>query len=164
MRRRSSRWFLTATVTTLTVASVLSLGVTWRYPVSSPFVRSHEGSLTHLAHTAQRSVNVRFAFYLELDDRTEGATLVVPGTSWVDAQLASGLAGMTVEERVYDPALIPDSVSSQGEPLGLHETPDGDLPYWILPGDPDETRWIARTVSGLVVVPESIAPIPVGDS
>lgn len=148
----------------MVVAVALNLAVMWRFPVSSPLVRYQSGSLTDLAHDNQRSVDRRFAFYLELDDRTDGGTLVVPDPSPVNPDLVEGLAGLRFEKRSYDPDAVPDSVAPLFAPLGELEVGDGVVAYSILPGEPGETRWVGRIGGGLIVIPESVAPVPEGDT
>jgi hypothetical protein len=143
----------------LVATALVNLALTFFLPLSSQPLRPHaEGSLTHLAHTEQPSVNRRFAFYLELDDATDGGVLIVPVGSFVDRDLVRGFTGLEVEERDYDPALVSGSVAIPPS-LGVVETDEGDLAYTIIPGD-DDTWWLALTESGIVVVPESVAPVP----
>jgi hypothetical protein len=143
----------------LVATALVNLALTFFLPLSSQPLRLHaEGSLTHLVHTEQPSVNRRFAFYLELDDATDGGVLIVPLGSFVDPDLARGFAELEVEERDYDPTLALGSTAVPPS-LGEVETDDGDLAYTIIPGD-DDTWWLALTRDGIVVVPESVAPIP----
>lgn len=158
--RRPSQWLLAGAVLIMVVGAMLNLAVVWRFPVSSPFVRYESGSLTDLARENQRTVDRRFSFYLELYDRTEGGALVVPDPSPVDRELVEGLAGLRVEGRSYDPSRVPDSVRSRYSPLGEVEVEEGSVAYSILPGEADEARWIGRVGDGLVVIPESVAPVP----
>lgn len=162
MRRRPSQWFLSGTVTLFALASVIGLVTIWLSPLSSPIIPAESGSLTHLATVAQRSVARRYAFYLELDDRTDGATLIVPDPSTVNTRLVEGLAAMTLETRSYDPTAIPDELVPRGEPHGELEVDDSIVRYWILAGEADEPRWAARFAGGLVIVPVSAAPVPEG--
>jgi hypothetical protein len=143
----------------LVATALVNLALTFFLPLSSQPLRPHaEGSLTYLVHTEQPSVNRRFAFYLELDDATDGGVLIVPVGSFVDGDLVRGLARLEVEERDYDPTLVSGSVAVPPS-LGVVETDDGDLDYTIIPGD-DDTWWLALTEGGIVVVPESVAPVP----
>lgn len=129
-------------------------------PRASWPIRPHaDGSLTHLVHTEQPSVDRRFAFYLELDDATDGGVLVVPVDSFVDPELVEGFAELEVVVRSYDPA-IPSSIAEPPQ-LGVVETGNGDLPYSIVPGD-DDLWWLAITADGVIVIPESAAPVPGG--
>jgi len=162
MRRRPSKWFLSGTVTVFALASVISLVMIWRDPLSSPIIPAESGSLTHLAHVAQRSVDRRYAFYLELDDQTDGATLILPDPSTVNTRLVEGLAAMTLEIRSYDPTAIPEGLVPRGEPDGELENDDSVVRYWILPGERDDPRWVGRFSGGLVIVPVSAAPVPDG--
>lgn len=150
------RWLALA----LGLTGLANVVVSFFLPLGAQSIRPHEdGSLTHLAHTEQDSVDQRFAFYLELDDATDGGVLIVPGDSFVIPELAEGFANFEVVERDYDPTL-PDTVPDQS-PLGLVEVAEGGklLPYSIIAGE-DETWWLAMTDSGIVVVPESVAPVP----
>jgi len=141
------------------VAALANLVLSSFLPLSALPLRPHaDGSLTHLVHTEQPSVDRRFGFYLELDDATDGGELVVPVDSFVDPDLAEGFADFDVVERDYDPSLLPDGLAG-GIPLGTVETEHGDLPYSIIPGD-DDVWWLAVTDEGIVVVPESFAPPP----
>jgi hypothetical protein len=143
----------------LVATALVNLALTFFLPLSSQPLRPHaEGSLTHLVHTEQPSVNRRFAFYLELDDATDGGVLIVPVGSFVDSALVRGLADLEVEERDYDPTLVAGSVAVPPS-LGVVETDDGDLAYTIVAGD-DDTWWLALTDGGIVIVPESFAPVP----
>jgi hypothetical protein len=143
----------------LVATALVNLALTFFLPLSSQPLRPHaEGSLTYLVHTEQPSVSRRFAFYLELDDATDGGVLIVPVGSFVDGDLVRGFAHLEVEERDYDPTLVSGSVAVPPS-LGVVETDDGDLDYTIIPGD-DDTWWLALTEGGIVVVPESAAPVP----
>ena len=155
LRSFYARWLAPALVAT----ALVNLALTFFLPLSSQPLRLHaEGSLTHLAHTEQPSVNRRFAFYLELDDATDGGVLIVPVGSFVDSGLAGGFAGLEVEERDYDPTLLSGSVAVPPS-LGVVETDGGDLDYSIIPGEA-AIWWLAVTEGGIVVVPESVAPVP----
>jgi len=150
-----ARWLPLA----LSLAALANLVLVFYLPPSAlPLLLHNEGSLTHLVHTEQPSVNRRFGFYLELDDATDGGELVVPIDSFVNPDLAEGFADFEVVERDYDPSLLPDAIAVLA-PLGTVETDDGDLPYSIIRGD-DDLWWLALTDDGVVVVPESVAPVP----
>lgn len=150
-----SRW-LTLAIAIATLANVV---LTFFLPRASLPIRLHnDGSLTHLVHTEQPSVNRRFGFYLELDDATDGGVLVVPIDSFVDPSLAEGFAAFEVIECDFDPGAIAEDVAGQA-PLGEVETENGNLPYFIIPGQGD-LWWVALTNRGVVVVPESVAPPP----
>jgi hypothetical protein len=150
-----SRWLPLA----LAIATLANIVLTFFLPPSALPIRLHnDGSLTHLVHTEQPSVNRRFGFYLELDDATDGGVLVVPVDSFVDPDLAEGLAGFEVIECDFDPSPIAEKIAGQA-PLGEVETENGNLPYFIIPGQGD-LWWVALTDGGVVVVPESVAPPP----
>ncbi len=150
-----ARWLAPALVAT----TLVNLALTFFLPPSAQPLRLHtDGSLTHLVHAEQPSVDRRFAFYLELDDATDGGVLIVPSDSFVDRALVRGFAGLEVEERDYDPTSVPGSVAVPPS-LGVVETDDGDLAYTIVAGN-DDTWWLAITEDGIVVVPESVATVP----
>ena len=130
-------------------------------PRSGVPIRGHaDGSLTELAHVEQRAVDVRFGFYLELDDATDGGVLVVPVGSFVNTELAEGFADFEVVEMDYDPASVPPDLAGLPE-IGLVETEMGDLRYSIVPGESD-LWWLARPAEDhVVVVPDSVVPAPV---
>jgi hypothetical protein len=129
-------------------------------PLSGWPIRAHDdASLTHLVRTEQPSVDRRFGFYLELDDATDGGVLIVPSGSFVEPELASGFADFQVSEVDYDPSFdLPDDVVDP-DPIGMVETDEGDVPYSIVTGE-DDVWWIAFDDGGIVVVPESVAPVP----
>ena len=102
----------------------------------------------------------RFGFYLELDDVTDGGTLVVPMGSFVNPELAEGFAGFDVVEVDYDPRAGADSIPDSPESWVV-ETESGDVSVSIVAGD-DDLWWIAERPDGeFVVVPNSVEPAPV---
>jgi hypothetical protein len=143
-----------------TLAATANLVLTYYLPRPAlPIRGSADSSLTHLVHHAQPSVDRRFAFYLELDDATDGGELVVPVDSGVVPELVDGFAEMEVVERDYDPVgSLPEDLID-GPPLGEFETEEADLLYWIIEGDSD-LWWLAATDEGIVIVPETVAPAP----
>jgi hypothetical protein len=153
------RWLALA----LGLTALANLVITFFVPLGAQSIRFHEdGSLTHLVHVEQDSVDYRFAFYLELDDATDGGTLIVPVGSFVIPELAEGFADFDVVERDYDVTdPLPDDLDS-GPTLGLVETDEEGslLPYSIVTGDGD-VWWIAQTADGILVIPASAAPPPV---
>jgi hypothetical protein len=146
---------------TLILAAVLNIGLTvgWLPHEAWP-IRLHEnGSLTHLVHTDQPSVDLRYGFYLELADATEGGTLVVPTDSFVVPELAEGFADLAVVEADYDPATpLPDGFD-KGEPRGEVAVGEGEIPYWIVGGEGD-VWWLVHSDGGVVVVPASVVAVP----
>ncbi len=155
LRSLYTRWLPLAFV----IATLANLVLSFFLPGSALPIRLHDdGSLTHLVHTEQPSVSRRFAFYLELDDATDGGVLVVPVDSFVDPDLAGGFAAFEVIECDFDPGSITEEIAGQA-PLGEVETENGNLPYVIIPGQGD-VWWVAITDGGVVVVPESVAPSP----
>jgi len=130
-------------------------------PASAQAFRRHDsGSLTHLVHTEQRSVNLRYGIYMELADALAGGVLFVPEGSALNADLARGLSNVTVKERDYDPGDLSADLVPADEPLGRFEADDEELPYWFLSGDNDLRWWLGHTPEGLVIIPESVAPVP----
>jgi hypothetical protein len=137
-------------------ASSVNVALSFLLPPSAQPLRLHaDSSLTHLVHVEQPSVDRRFAFYLELDDATDGGVLIVPVGSFVDSDLAEGLADFEVVERDYDPTLIPGDIDRPPS-LGTVDTEDGDLPYSIVAGD-DDVWWVAIVGDWIMVMPESVA-------
>ena len=123
-------------------------------------IRAHDdASLTHLVRTEQPSVDRRFGFYLELDDATQGGVLIVPPGSFVEPELASGFADLEVTEVDYDPRFDLSGGVADPDPIGMVETEDGDKPYSIVEGE-DDVWWLAFYGEGVVVIPESVAPVP----
>lgn len=130
-------------------------------PRSAQPVRLHDdGSLTHLVHSEQRSVDRRYGIYLELGDAMAGQVLYVPEDSMLEADIAQGLSDVTIIERAYDPTNVPLDVVPEGEPLGLFQTNAGELPYWIVPDGGDARWWLARSSEGILIISESVAPVP----
>jgi hypothetical protein len=157
-----ARWLTLA----LGLTALANLVISFFVPLGAQSIRFHEdGSLTALAHVEQDSVDYRYAFYLELDDATDGGVLFVPNGSFVIPELAEGFADFEVIERDYDPTgPLPDGIVI-GPKLGLVETDDeGGLLAYSIVGGGDDTWWVAETVDGIVVVPESAAPVPAFDS
>lgn len=161
LRRLYVRWLPLA----LALVAIVNIGINEFLPASGQALRLHEdGSLTHLVHTEQLTVDRRFGFYLELGEVAAGGTLVVSPEAPVDARLVRGLADVMILEVDYDPHDLPPSVIPSGDPIGPFSTVDGDVPYWIIPGKQTEgVFWLGRTPEGIVVVPVSVAPLP-GDS
>ena len=145
----------------LGLTAAVNLALTPFLPGSAAPIRTHrDGSLTELVHTEQRAVDRRFGFYMELDDATDGGTLIVPAGSFVNPELAEGFAGFAVEEVDYDPRAGADSVPDSPESW-LVETDAGDLVFSIVPGN-DDLWWLAERPNGEVaVVPDSVVPAPV---
>jgi len=127
-------------------------------PLSARPVRYHvTGDLTHLVHTEQSTVDVRYGFYLELGDLASGGVLTVPDDSWVDEDLSRGLSNVRLKVRSYDPAvtLIPVSL-----PQGAVETPEGNIEYWMVNGPETSSFWLGRNHEGWLVIPSTVLPIP----
>jgi hypothetical protein len=154
-RRLYARWLPLA----FALAAAADLVLTFFLPRSAQPIRPHQdGSLTYLVHEEQPSVNRRYGFYMELDDATDGGVLVVPADSFVDPDLAEGFARFEVVEGDFGPIMLPEEISGQPQ-LGTVETDEGDLPFFIVPGDGD-LWWLAVTDEGVFVVPDSVAPVP----
>ncbi|HEX2404847.1 MAG TPA: hypothetical protein VHM29_09100 [Acidimicrobiia bacterium] len=145
----------------LGLTAAVNLALTPFLPGSAAPIRAHrDGSLTELVHTEQRAVDRRFGFYMELDDATDGGTLIVPAGSFVNPELAEGFAGFEVEQVDYDPRVAANSVPDSPESW-LVETESGDLVVSIVPGN-DDLWWLAERPNGdVVVVPNSVVPAPV---
>jgi hypothetical protein len=143
------------------LTAVINLALIPLLPRSGFPIRGHpSGSLTDLAHVEQRAVDVRFGFYLELDDASDGGVLVVPAGSFVNSELAEGFAGFEVVEMEYDPTIGASELTGFPE-IGLVETDSGDLAYSIVPGE-DDLWWLAQPAEDrVVVVPDSVLPAPV---
>jgi len=140
-------------------AASVNVALSFLLPQSAQPLRLHaDSSLTYLVHVEQPTVDRRFAFYLELDDATDGGVLIVPIGSFVDSDLAEGFADFEVVERDYDPTLVPGDVERPPS-LGTVETEDGDLPYSIVAGD-DDVWWLAIVGDRILVIPESVAMAP----
>lgn len=144
----------------LVLTAVINLAPTPLMPRGAvPIVAHEDGSLTYLVHVEQTSVDRRFGFYLELDDATDGGLLIVPPDSFVVPELAEGFADFEVTERNYDvSASLPTEVDDI-EAVGLVETDEGDLTYSIVSGAGD-VWWLAHREGGVVVVSESVVPVP----
>lgn len=157
--RRQYRYWLPLV---LAVTAVANFTVHVFLPGSAQPIRPHsQGSLTHLVHTEQRTVDLRYGFYEELADISTGETLVVPERSALDADLLEGLSGVTVVVGDYDPSTMSDvDLVGDAEPLGLLRVDGEDVAYWILPGSGDHRWWETHTNDGIVILPESVAPIP----
>lgn len=156
LRRVYRRWLPAA----LALAAAANLVANGFLPNASQTFRRHDsGSLTHLVHTEQRSVDLRYGIYMELADALSGQTLHVPEESPLNADLARGLANVTLETSDYDSADL-SGVPLRGEPLGSFQDGDERTDYWIL-SDGRETRWwLGQTSEGIVIVPETVAPVP----
>lgn len=147
----------------LAVTAVANLVVDGFLPPTSRMLQAHDsGSLTHLVHTDQRTVDRRYGFYMELGDAMSGKTLVVPqNVDDVDLVLARGLSDVEVERGSYDLSDVPNRIVPDHEPLGLHQADDEEpLAYWILRSDDAERWWLGRIEEGLVVIPESLESVP----
>jgi hypothetical protein len=156
LRRIYQRWLPAA----LAVTALANVVANESLPKESQTLRRHDsGALTHLVHTEQRTVDLRYGIYMELADALSGQTLYVPEESPLSADLARGLANVTLEARDYDPANL-SGVPARGEPLGSFQDGDDRIDYWIL-SDGRETRWwLGQNSEGIVIVPEIVAPLP----
>lgn len=129
-------------------------------PISARSIRfHHDGSLTHLVHNDQLTVARWFGLYMEIGDAAAGGTLIVPRISPLSADIAEGLSGVTVVVEDYDPRALPAEALPREPPIGTFATPEGDVPYWVLPGAHDRW-WLGFTPEGIVVVPESLHARP----
>lgn len=156
LRRIYRRWLPAA----LAVTALGNLVANEFLPPVSKALQVHDnGALTHLVHAEQRSVDLRYGLYMELADALSGQTLYVPEESPLSADLAHGLANVTLVTRRYDPADL-SGVPARGEPLGSFQDGDERIDYWILPDGQDTRWWLGQTSQGIVIVPEAIAPVP----
>ncbi|MFP3881972.1 MAG: hypothetical protein ACLFWH_06595 [Actinomycetota bacterium] len=156
LRRIYRRW-LPAVLVVTALANLVANGF---LPRVSQTLRPHgSGSLTHLVHTEQRTVDLRYGIYMELADALSGQTLYVPEESPLSADLARGLANVTLETSDYDAADL-SAVPPRAEPLGSFQDGEERIDYWILPDGGEARWWLAQTSEGIVIVPDTAAPIP----
>ncbi len=156
MRQIYRRWLPAA----LAVTALANVAATPFLPSSAKPFRPHSsGSLTHLVHTEQRTVDLRYGIYMELGDVLAGETLYVPEESPLSADLAAGLANVTIEELDYDRADLSD-VPPRGQPRGSFQSGDERIDYWIVPNGTDAAWWLGQNSEGIVIVSESVAPVP----
>jgi hypothetical protein len=156
LRRIYRRWLPAA----LAVIALANLVANESLPKESQTFRRHDsGTLTHLVHTEQRTVDLRFGIYMELADALSGQTLYVPEESPLSADLALGLADVTLKTSDYDPADL-SGVPARGEPLGSFQDGDERPDYWILSDGIEAGWWLGQDTDGIVIVSETIAPIP----
>jgi len=144
------------------VASVNLMISTWLETQGTPIRLHDDGSLTHLVHLEQRTTDRRYGFYLELGDVAAGEYLRGPEGSPIVAWMTRGLSSVEFQVTDYDASALPPEAVPRDEPIGVMATPDGEFPYWILPGD--GPRWMAYHKDGIVIVPDSVAPMPGGGS
>lgn len=145
----------------LVATSLANLVLNEFLPVTSKSYRFHEsGSLTHLVHTEQSFLDLHYGIYPEMGGVMGEATLVVPGGPEIDGHSARGLAGVMVVEREYDASDVPERAMPAGPPIGPIQVGDDLLEYWILPGEGDQRWWLGRIPEGMVLIPESVAPVP----
>lgn len=157
LRRFYRRWLPAA----LVVTALANLVANEFLPDSAQSFRLHQsGSLTHLVHTEQATVDRRYGIYMEMGDAMAGGVLFVPSASEVDPDLAKAFSDVRLKEREYDSRDVPADLLPEGEPLGVFQAGDDRLPYWILTDGGDTTWWLGRSPRGLVIIPESVAPVP----
>lgn len=151
LRQLYVRWLPLA----LGLTAAANLAVTPFVPGSAQPVRFHdESSLTHLAHTEQRTVDRRYGFYMKLGDVASGDILMIPRDSLLEVKSAKSLSRVVVTRTDYDPTTIKARADELGEPIGVVETDAGDLPYWIVPGQGDRW-WVGVNDDGILVIEES---------
>ena len=161
-RSRRSAVFAVWMPRIMIATALINLALTPLLPSMGLPIRPHpDPSLTALVHDEGISLARRFSFYLELHDRAAGDDLLVPTGSFISEELVEGLAAMTFIERDYDPGEVPPAALPIGPPLGLLETPEGDLPYFILEGQA-ATWWVGIEQGRVIVIPEDLAPPPPG--
>jgi hypothetical protein len=144
----------------LGLAALTNIVMVLFLPLNAIPLRLHQdGALTELVHTEGVSLDRRYGFYLELDDATDGGVLVVPAGSIIEPELAEGFAEFEVIDSDFEPNQVPDGLTDD-PPLGTFETKGGEeYSYWIVSGDAD-TWWLGLSDSRMVVIPESVAPVP----
>jgi hypothetical protein len=153
--RRALPWILIATV-------VVNLAMSRRYvPPSGHPIRTTAGpELSALVRASQPLTRDLYLLYADLADVAAGSVLVVPDGHTLDHRLVRGIGGMTVEVRDYDPTVDDGAFDLSTRPLGGVVTPGGVVDYWIVPGSAG-VWWLGRIGdSGIVIVPESVAPVP----
>lgn len=144
----------------LALAAVANLVVDQFLPShAQTFRRHHNGTLTHLVHTEQNTLDLRYGIYMELADVLGGDTLVVPEGSPLSDDLARGLANITLEERAYDPTAL-SGVVPEGEPLGSFRADEETISYWVLSNGGGDRWWLGASPEGIVIVPDTVAPVP----
>jgi hypothetical protein len=117
-----------------------------------------DGSLHHLVHSGQRSIAQRYGLYFDLRS-VDGGALVSFRRSGVNQKLLGAFGGMEMRVVDYEPA--GHSLPPLGEPTGEFDTEDRRrVSYWLVVGIPGDTYWLAEHEGGLVVVAESVAPLP----
>lgn len=158
-RGRAAFWMVAILVIT-TLANVAIGQIVPRQ--ARPVIVRDGGSLFDLATSGQRSVGHRYGFYLAMGE-TEGAKLITFPRSGVNRVLLRAFGGMELEGSQYEPT--GHDLPPLGEPLGELETDGGEIvPYWVIPGEPDDTYWIATYEDGYVAVAGSVMPFPGGGS
>lgn len=162
VRQRTGRalpWILIA-------ATVVNLGMMERYltPSRLPILTNASPALSALVQASQPHTRAHYQLYVDLADVAEGATLVVPAAALLDHRLARGLGRVRVEVRDYEPAVTDAPVDLPARPMGLVATPIGALNYWLIPGLPGDTYWVARLDRSVVVVPSSVLAVPEASS
>ncbi len=141
---------LTAALANLVLTFFLPPGALPIYPYA-------DGSLTDLVQAGPPSVDKRFGFYLELDDATETGTLFVPTDLTLVQELVDGFSGLEVVVSDFDPTL---PAGIEVPPLlGVLETDEGDFSYSIIDGG-ENSWWLAVIGDSIVVVPDTVAPVP----
>jgi hypothetical protein len=147
--KRFYSWFLP---TVLISISLANLAVTPFISYEAQPIRGHsDPSLTYLARVEQLTVSRRYLFFMELGDVAAGDVLMLHRNSGIEVKSAENLAGVTVERADYDPADVFAAAGDLGEPSGVLEVGDNDLPFWIIRGEGDRW-WLGRTSRGIVVL------------
>jgi hypothetical protein len=158
---KTRRLYILGLPVVLGLAGLINLGFSVGAPLLGSPIRQHaEGSLTHLVHTEERPVDMRYGFYLELGDVADGGTLVVPPLSPVQADLARAISNVTVIVKDYEPTPMSPGAFPNEDPLGHLSVDDQDLPYWIYPSEGEDQWWLARFRDGLIVIPEAMEQVP----
>jgi hypothetical protein len=156
--RRFYSWFLPTVLISVTVANV-AVTTTIQSVANQPIRTHSDPSLTYLSHVEQGTVDRRYSFFMELGDVAAGDTLMVHENSGIELHSAESLSRVIVRQADYDPAAVFAAAGDLGEPLGVLEVGDTDLPYWIIPGE-GHRWWLGRTERGIVVLQIEDLPNP----
>lgn len=158
VRRRLRPWLTRVLPAVLVATAVANVAFTPFVPAQSQPIRFHaDGSLRGLIASERESVTVRYSIYEDLRLLAADGTLVVPaGRRILDEYLVGGMSLMSVEVIDYDPETSVAGAAAATGPSDATATIDS---YTILAGDADRW-WVAIDGSTLVIVPESVAPIP----
>lgn len=158
-------WYRTAVPISLLWAAAINVGLTQSAPhLGQPIFTHPSSSLGSLVHTDQAYIRRNYGFVFALREVAAGSVLVVRADNPISSRALRVFGSVTVERADFDASSLPEDVIPTSEPDGRFRPRGTDeYPYWILPGAPNETRWLAELSQGWVVVPESVAPVPEAD-